>query len=109
MMAAFSIVDITWQNHWQNADNAQAIIQYILSALIILTVPDICIFKKSDTDIMITSVTLEIDLKNIRLSQCMIIDIVLYSKYDIYRLYIFLNINAQVSFLSQKIIIKEDF
>ena len=58
---------------------------------------------------MIASVALEIDLKNIRLSQCIIIDIMLYSKHNIYRLYVLLNTDAQVSFLSQKIIIKEGF
>ena len=58
---------------------------------------------------MIVSVTLNIDLKDVRLSQYMIINIVLCSKHDIYRLYILLNTGAQVSFLLQKIIIKEGF
>ena len=39
----------------------------------------------------------------------MIIDIVLCSKHGIYRLYALLNIDAQASFLSQKIAIKEGF
>ena len=39
----------------------------------------------------------------------MIINIILCSKYDIYRLYVLLNTGAQASFLSQKIVIKEDF
>ena len=58
---------------------------------------------------MITSVALRIDSKNVRLSQCIIINIVLCSKHDVYRLYTLLNIGAQASFLSQKIAIKEDF
>ena len=39
----------------------------------------------------------------------MIINIVLCGKHGIYRLYILLNTDAQASFLSQKIIIKEGF
>ena len=39
----------------------------------------------------------------------MIINIILCSKHDVCRLYIFLNTGAQASFLSQKVIIKEDF
>ena len=39
----------------------------------------------------------------------MIINIILCSKHDVYRLYVLLNTDAQASFLSQKIIIKEDF
>ena len=58
---------------------------------------------------MIVSVALKIDLKNARLSQCIIINIMLCSKHDIYRLYALLNMSAQASFLSQKIAIKEDF
>ena len=52
---------------------------------------------------------LEIDLKNARLSQCMIINITLCSKHGIHRLYTLLNTDTQASFLSQKIIIKKDF
>ena len=39
----------------------------------------------------------------------MIIDIMLYDKHGIHRLYILLNMGTQASFLSQKIIIKEGF
>ena len=39
----------------------------------------------------------------------MIINIVLCDKHGIYRLYVLLDTGAQASFLSQKIIIKEDF
>ena len=58
---------------------------------------------------MIASVALSIDPKDVRLSQCMIINIVLCSKHDVYRLYTLLNTDAQASFLSQKIAIKEGF
>ena len=40
MVAASSIVDITWRNCWQNTDNAQVTTQYILLVLAVLTVSD---------------------------------------------------------------------
>jgi hypothetical protein len=58
---------------------------------------------------MIALVALGVDLKDVKLTQCIVVDVALHGKHGIRRLHALLNTGAQGNFLSQSVAIKKGF